>query len=277
MVTRHERGSTAGSGGLQEGFRLGADAMDRRDAPERSARRAAVAVCSTVGLLDCWTRIKTDLLLKRLSRLPCAAAWPSFRSGQRPVRHLGVFLSGPHALPAGVRTGKGLVHAHSERLLRASPWMSRLAASTQSERSIAQAVGSLGLRRRPVWPHGALRGPTSYSGLAQSQGHPGQPALQQNQRGHLQIEARNCAAGAGGLLPALSAARWSSLCLVRMPAARGRSPMPHRVYTSPATLHHCAGARRNSGFDGRSPCYQQPTQLNQANWMCLDSFAPCKA
>ena len=65
VVTRHERGSTAGSGGLQEGFRLGADAMDRRDAPERSARRAAVAVCSTVGLLDCWARIKTDLLLKR--------------------------------------------------------------------------------------------------------------------------------------------------------------------------------------------------------------------
>lgn len=160
MVTRHERGSTAGSGGLQEGFRLGADTMDRRDAPERSARRAAVTVCSTVGLLDCWARIKTDLLLKRPSRLSCAAAWPSFRSGQRPVRHLGVSLSGPHALPAGVRTGKGLVHAHSERLLRASPRVSRLAASTQSERSIAQAVGSLGLRRRPVWPHGALRGPT---------------------------------------------------------------------------------------------------------------------
>ena len=65
MVTRHERGSTAGSGGLQEGFRLCADAMDRRDAPERSARRAAVAVCSTVGLLVYWARIKTDLLLKR--------------------------------------------------------------------------------------------------------------------------------------------------------------------------------------------------------------------
>lgn len=220
MVTRHERGSTAGSGGLQEGFRLCADAMDRRDAPERSARRAAVAVCSTVGLLDCWARIKTDLLLKRPSRLPCAAAWPSFRSGQRLVRHLGVLLGGPHALPAGVRTGKGLVHAHSERLLRASPWVSRLAASTQSERSIAQAVGSLGLRRRPVWPHGALRGPTPYSGLAQSQGHPGQPALQQKQRGHLQIEARNCAARAG------AAAR--SLCrslVLSLPCAHaGRPP-----------------------------------------------------
>ena len=63
-----------------------------------------------------------------------------------------------------------------------------------------------------------------------------------------------------GLLgPALSAARWPSLCLVRMLAARGRSPMPHRVYTSPATLHHCAGARRNCG---RSPCHQQPKQPN---------------
>lgn len=237
MVTRHERGSTAGSGGLQEGFRLGADAMDRRDAPERSARRAAVAVCSTVGLLVCWARIKTDLLLKRLSRLPCAAAWPSFRSGQRPVRHLGVFLSGPHALPAGVRTGKGLVHAHSERLLRASPWMSRLAASTQSERSIAQAVGSLGLRRRPVWPHGALRGPTPYSGLAQSQGHPGQPALQQKQRGHLQIEARNCAAGAGGCCP-LSlplAGPLSALCACRPPEAAAQCRTEYILPQPPCT------------------------------------------
>ena len=168
------------------------------------------------------------------------------------------------------------MHAHSERLLRASPWVSRLAASTQSERSIAQAVGSLGLRRRPVWPHSALRGPSPYSGLAQSQGHPGQPALQQKQRGRLQIVAHKLSSRAWGLLgaswgswgflgllgllgPALSAARWPSLCLVRMLAARGRSPMPHRVYTSPATLHHCAGARRNCG---RSPCHQQPKQPN---------------
>ena len=94
------------------------------------------------------------------------------------------------------------MHAHSERLLRASPWVSRLAASTQSERSIAQAVGSLGLRRRPVWPHSALRGPSPYSGLAQSQGHPGQPALQQKQRGRLQIVAHKLSSRAWGLLGA---------------------------------------------------------------------------
>ena len=68
----------------------------------------------------------------------------------------------------------------------------------------------------------------------------------------------------------------SALCACR-PAARGRSPMPHRVYTSPATLHQSTGARKNHDFDGRSPCYQQPKRLNQANCKCLDSFAPCKA
>ena len=65
MVTRHGRGSIAGSGRAQEAsgsaLTLWIEGMRLSGVPEK----LAVAVCSTVGLPVCWARIKTDLLLKR--------------------------------------------------------------------------------------------------------------------------------------------------------------------------------------------------------------------
>ena len=90
--------------------------------------------------------------------------------------------------------------------------------------------------------------------------------------------------GRGGCLGLLGAAGARSLCrslALSLPCAHAGRPRPQpdaaqSIYfpSHPAPLRW---ARRNYGFDGRSPCYQQPKHLNQANLKCIDSFALCKA